>query len=295
MSGICGILRFDGTAVAERDLDRQMKALAHRGPDRAQLWAGGPAGLGHLLMRITHEDRFDAQPLHDGNVSLVADLRLDNRGDLAQALSIDAAVLTDMPDSALLLRAYRTWGANCVDHLLGDFAFAVWDGTQKTLTLGRDHMGQRHVFYTQGDGFFAFATEIKGLWALPQVPRILLEDTMVRRFLYEQPEDIAATGYGGIRAIPGGTVLTVSANGAVTVRRYWEPQADPPRAPRRNLLHRDLSPGRCGSRPMPIASRHQFGRVVHGRRLRLERHLCTGRSGRERTEAQVHRGVLCYA
>jgi asparagine synthase (glutamine-hydrolysing) len=227
VSGICGILQFDGASVAESDLDRQMARLAHLGPDRARAWSAGPVGLGHLMMRITREDAFDAQPLHDSDLALVADLRLDNREELAAALSINLSVLSNMPDSAILLAAYKKWGAGCVERLVGDFAFAVWDGTKKTLTLARDHMGQRHVFYHQGDGFFAFAAEIKGLWALPRVPRTLLEARLAQALLFDEPTDIGATDYHGISAIPGGTVLTVAADGAITSRRYWEPHADP--------------------------------------------------------------------
>jgi asparagine synthase (glutamine-hydrolysing) len=179
------------------------------------------------MMRITREDALDGQPLHEGALTLVADLRLDNREELAAALSIGVEALRDMADSALLIAAWKRWGADCVGHLIGDFAFAVWDATTRTLTIARDHMGQRHVFYTQGDGFFAFASEIKGLWALPQVPRVLLEDKMVRHFLRDEPDDIGATHYEGIRAVPGGTVLTVGPDGAATTRRYWEPHADP--------------------------------------------------------------------
>lgn len=209
------------------DLARQIARMKHLGPDRARNWTGGPAALGHLMMRITREDAFDAQPLHDGGLSLVADLRLDNREELAVKLSIDADALRDMSDSALLLAAYKQWGATCVEHLIGDFAFAVWDARARTLTLARDHMGQRHIFYHAGDGFFAFASEIKGLWALPQVPRVLLEERIVRRGLMEDEQDYGATLYEGIRGLPGGTVLAVAADGAIDLHRYWEPHADP--------------------------------------------------------------------
>jgi asparagine synthase (glutamine-hydrolysing) len=227
MSGICGIVRFDGQPVAERDLERQIKTLAHLGPDRTQTWLAGPVGLGHLMMRITREDALDPQPLRDGALALVADLRLDNREELAGALSIADVTLAAMPDSALLLSAYKEWGADCVEHLIGDFAFAVWDSVARTLTLARDHMGQRHIFYHRGEGFFAFASEIKGLWALPQVPRVLLEERTARKLLFDEPDDIGATDYEGIRAVPGGTVLTIGADGAAATRRYWEPHADP--------------------------------------------------------------------
>jgi asparagine synthase (glutamine-hydrolysing) len=222
------MFQFDGAPLAQRDLDRQMKRLAHLAPDRAKSWSAGTIGLGHLMMRITREDRIDAQPLHDAGLSLVADLRLDNREELAAALSIGARALAEMPDSALLLAAYKTWGAACVDHLLGDFVFAVWDAQQRTLTLARDHMGQRHVFYHKGEGFFAFATEVKGLWALPQVPRALMEARVAGGLLFDEPKDVgASSGFEGIRSLPGATVLTIGADGVISTRRYWEPHADP--------------------------------------------------------------------
>lgn len=227
MSGICGVFRFDGETVAQRDLDRQVARLSHLGPDRTHTWRAGPIGLGHLMMRITREDAFDSQPLCDGSLSLVADLRLDNREEIAEALSIDAAALATMPDSALLFAAYKKWGAECVERLIGDFAFAAWDAQKQTLTLGRDHMGQRHVFYHNGDGFFAFATEIKGLWALPRVPRTLLEAHAVHGWLFDEAPYVGATAYEGIRGVPGGTVVTINAEGGIASRRYWEPHADP--------------------------------------------------------------------
>jgi asparagine synthase (glutamine-hydrolysing) len=227
MSGICGLFRLDGAPVAERDLDRQMNALAHLGPDRARAWHGEAIGLGHLMMRITREDAFDAQPLHEGELSVVADIRLDNREELAQALSIETAKLTEMPDSALLSAAYKKWGLGCVEHMIGDFAFAVWDATAHRLTLGRDHMGQRHIFYHQGDRFFAFASEVKGLWALPQVSRVLLEDRVVQSLLFDEQNDVGATTFESIRAVPGGTVMTIAEDGEISSRRYWEPHADP--------------------------------------------------------------------
>lgn len=227
VSGICGIFQFDGRLVAESDLDRLMVRLAHLGRDRARIWRSGPIGLGHLMMRITREDAYDNQPLRDGELSLVADLRLDNREELAAALSIDEAALRDMPDSALLLAAYRKWGADCVEHLIGDFVFAVWDSDKKTLTLGRDHMGQRHVFYHQGEGFVAFAAEIKGLWTLPQVPRTLSEQGILGWLRSDNIWEPGASGYEGIRALPGGSLLTIDAGGFIATRRYWAPHADP--------------------------------------------------------------------
>jgi asparagine synthase (glutamine-hydrolysing) len=229
MSGICGIVRFGDDSVSQRDVERMMGAIAHRGPDRRAAWTDGPAGLGHLLMRVTAEDAFDVQPLHDrdAGLTLVADLRLDNREELADAVNVEPDRLERLPDSALLMAAFKRWGADCVEHLIGDFLFAMWDARARTLVLARDHMGQRHCMFHHGDGVFAFATEVKGLWTLPDVPRALDETHLARYLLADKRPRKAMTPFAGICGIPGGTIMTVGPDGALASRRYWQPQADP--------------------------------------------------------------------
>jgi asparagine synthase (glutamine-hydrolysing) len=229
MSAICGILRFDRAAVAMRDLDRMLNTMAHRVGDRRRAWAGDQVGLGHGLLRVTREDLFEAQPLHhpEIGVTLVADLRLDNREDLARSLGIDAGSLETLPDSALLLAAYHRWGEDCAAHLLGDFAFALWDGRRRRLVLGRDHMGQRQLFYHHGDGFFAFASEIKALWALPDVPRRLGDAAVGRLLMRDLTPRGGATVFDEVLSLPGGRIMTVDTDGRAQQTSYWEPQADP--------------------------------------------------------------------
>ena len=230
MSAIFGILRFDGGEAAARDLERMGNTLRHRGPDGRKFVIDGRGGIGHCLLRVNREDLFEAQPIRDraADLTLAADCRIDNREELARTFGIGAAELRDVPDSALVLRAYRKWGEECAEHLLGDFAFAVWDGRAGKLVLGRDHMGQRTIFYHKGENFFAFATEIKGLWTLADVPRQLLDQEIARFFhrtVRQRPE--GGTLYAGICAVPGGTVVVAGPDGAVKARRYWEPHPDP--------------------------------------------------------------------
>jgi asparagine synthase (glutamine-hydrolysing) len=224
MGGICGVLRFDGQAAARGDLEAQVRALAHLGPDGSQLICDGPLGLGALAMQVTHEDRLEAQPLADPETSvlLVADLRLDNREELAEALDIGTTRLASLPDSAVLLEAYLRWGEDCATRLVGDFAFAIWDPRSRRLTLGRDHVGQRQVFFHRGDGFLAFATEMKGLWALPDVPRALYEPGVAVNFLrLWHRRAPGQTKFEGIRGLPAATVFVIDADGAARERRYW--------------------------------------------------------------------------
>ena len=229
MSGVFGIVNIDGAAVSAADLDRQKGALKHLGPDRAEHWCGGQAGLGAMLMRVTGEDLFDRQPLRQDGLVFVSDARIDNREEVATALGIGEAALQDMPDSALLFAAFRAWRNGCVERLVGDFVFAVWDEAASTLTLARDHMGQRHVFFYPGKTFFAFATEKKGLWALPDVPRELPEAEIAEAMMLGSRLRSAGpmTAPNPVKWLPGGTILTLAANGVVTLNRYWAPRADP--------------------------------------------------------------------
>jgi asparagine synthase (glutamine-hydrolysing) len=229
MSGICGILRFDGGPVAARDLERLANALAHRGPDGVNFGVNGAVGLGHCLMRVTREDQYEAQPLHDREADLVvvADLRLDNRNALAPAFNIGAAVLSEVTDSALVVRAYSKWGEACAEHLLGDFAFAIWDGRSKKLVLGRDHMGQRSVVYYRNEQFFMFASETKALHTHPEAPRVVTDAQIGRLLMHDRTPREGGNLFEGINSLPAATVMIVGANGSLATRRYWQPQADP--------------------------------------------------------------------
>jgi len=229
MSGIFGLIRFDGENASSLILERMSNILRHRGPDRIKFAAFGSVGLGHCLMRVNREDYIDAQPLRDdaAGLVLVADCRIDNREALAGALGLGDDELALLADSALILRAYRRWGADCADRLLGDFAFALWDGARRELILARDAMGERALYYHRGDGFLAFATEIKALWAIPEIPRQLSEKEIGRHLLLLPSAGDGETFFESVTFAPGGHYLRVSAAGALTVTRYWEPHADP--------------------------------------------------------------------
>jgi asparagine synthase (glutamine-hydrolysing) len=230
MSAIFGILRFDGAYVSPRDLERMGNALAHFGPDGRRFAVEAAAGLGHCLMRVNREDLFERQPLQDreAGLTLVADCRIDNRAELAEAFGLSAADIRDMPDSAFILAAYKKWGEDAARHLLGDFAFAVWDGRAKKLVLARDHMGQRYVHYHRGKDFFAFATDIKGLWTLPDVPQQASIDKIGRRLMGGRRAPAPGkTLFDGIEGLPGASVMTIGGDGHAATRRYWEPHADP--------------------------------------------------------------------
>lgn len=226
MSSIFGIWNFDGRPVAESQLARMSDALTHRGIDDGGLWIGGEIGLGHGLRRITREDAFECQPLCDAQnrFVLIADLRLDNREELATALAIPPAQLARMADSALLLAAYARWEIDCASRLVGDFVFAVWHRQERKLILGRDHLGMRSLVFHKGDGKFAFASEPRALWMHPDVPRRLDEAGIARMLLHDMsPRPNGSDLFEGIESIAGGTIAIIDDQGRIARKCYWQP------------------------------------------------------------------------
>lgn len=227
MSAVFGISRFDGLQPRLADLERQSNALAHAGGDRAAIRIIGAAGIGHRLRRLTREDSLDDQPHTWGNLTVSADVRLDNREELAGAFGLDASALQKMPDCALIAEAYRRWGPSAPEHLIGDFAFAIWDEDRQELFAARDHMGQRPLYFHKSSDFIAFASDVRGLWAIGDVPREL----DIVALGYDLSRDRAArdrsTTFKGIEALAGGSSMLVSADGTIKHRRYWTPSAAP--------------------------------------------------------------------
>src|SRR5437762_10739731 len=116
--------------------------LAHRGSDALGVWCAGAIGLGHRLLVTTPESLSERLPALNTRAALAitADARIDNRCELMQALHISEPAAAD---SSLILAAYERWAERCVEHLLGDFAFAIWDARTQSLLCARDHFGVR--------------------------------------------------------------------------------------------------------------------------------------------------------
>jgi asparagine synthase (glutamine-hydrolysing) len=172
MSAISAVwVRASGMSLDPLRVDLE-SALPAFGSDRRSSVSSGGVALsycgGHNALP---EDRFDQQPLwsHDGSACLVADVRLDNRADLARELQLTKP--EELADAAILLEAWLRWGSTCLDHLTGAFAFAVWTPSRQELFAARDHTGERPLFYTRSYEFFALSSTTRGLLALPGVSR----------------------------------------------------------------------------------------------------------------------------
>ena len=227
MSGIVGVVRLDGTPVDERLLRRMTDSLAVRGPDGQQIWTDGPVGFGHALLRTAGRTSTDRQPLSlDGQVWITADVRLDARAELVRELRAHQIhPAEDASDAHLLLYAYRAWGEQSVDHLLGDFAFAIWDGCARQVFCARDHFGIKPFYYAEVPGAIVFSNTLGCVRMHPAVGDGLNEVAVGDFLLFGLNCDPATTTFAHIRRLVGGHTLTCD-EGARRTRRYWTVPTD---------------------------------------------------------------------
>ncbi|MGB1249575.1 MAG: asparagine synthase-related protein [Candidatus Promineifilaceae bacterium] len=230
MSGIYGIFRKDGAPVSAESMAEIRKPIAFWGRDGADEWRADCIGLGHLMLHTTPESLHERLPIvhpHRPKLVITADARLDNRASLCRTLSIPQAQHATIGDSLLILLAYERWGKTCVHHICGDFAFAIWDGEQRTLFCARDITGVRPFLYYDSSQFFVFASDIRGLLACPQIPRRLREDLIAARLQYLTVfAEKRLSYYEGIVKIPAAHTLTVSEQTA-HLSQYWRPEDAP--------------------------------------------------------------------
>ena len=222
MSGIVGVFFRNGRPVERRLVQQMIAAVSHRGPDGTGLWCQGSVGLGHVLLQTSPESGQARLPVTSRNGALVltADVRLDNRAELTHALACDSPQESPRTDSQLILAAYEKWGLDCAARLLGDFAFAIWDANERRLVCVRDHMGVKPLYNYVRPHVFAFASEMRALWCLPEVPRQVNEVRVAEYLAVLESEDKQATFYRDIQRLPNAQHLSVTSD-KCQCQTYW--------------------------------------------------------------------------
>jgi asparagine synthase (glutamine-hydrolysing) len=225
MSGIAGIIRFDGAPVGADQIAKITGAMAPRGPDGIHHWTGGSVALGHCMLRTTPESQEEVQPLtnEDGTIVLVMDGRLDNREELKQELIRRGIAVRNRSDAELVLGAYELWHDDSPSHLLGDFAFAVWDARRQELFCARDHVGAKLFCYFSGETFLAFASDEEAFFDVPEVSREPNEDCIIEMLIPSfNGYDLDASCLKDIVTLQPGKSLCVRRTGQKVIRTYWQ-------------------------------------------------------------------------
>lgn len=224
MSSVVALFAQNDRPVNPELARSMLAARPERSPDGITVWQEGPVALGHGLLCLLPEESREQRPLRDGELTLAADIRLDNRRELAEDLGVAREQISAMSDSRLLLLAYRRWGTDCLPHLLGDFAFVLWDGTRRRLFAARDPLGERSLCYTIAGDVCLIASDVSHLLGYPGLPRAI-NDNRIAAYLALLFDNLQESYYRDIFYVRPGHGLVADGNG-IRHWRYWayEPQ-----------------------------------------------------------------------
>ena len=171
MAAIAGVIRFDGAPVAGALVQRIAARMAHRSPHGIHVHDGATCAFGFGALHAAPQSHLDAQPepLPDGG-RLVVDGRIDDREALAHALGIEHADVHSMGDARLFAQAWLRWREELGRHVLGDYALAVWEPARSRLSLLRDRVGVRPLYWARTPSMLAFASEPEALLGVEGIP-----------------------------------------------------------------------------------------------------------------------------
>ena len=225
MCGICGWLGAE--PIPKETLVRMTRSLAHRGPDDEGIYLDGNVGLGFRRLSIIDLEA-GQQPMsnRDGNVWIVFNGEIYNYQELRQRLLNEGHEFRTNSDTETILHLYERHGTDCLEHLRGMFAFAIWDARRQRLFAARDRLGQKPFYYTVRNGELLFGSEIKALLAadpsLARLDRAALDEYLTLR-LISAPRSM----FADVQKLPPAHYLTFDRESGLKVKRYWDLPYEP--------------------------------------------------------------------
>jgi asparagine synthase (glutamine-hydrolysing) len=226
MCGICGAVALNGKLEMEPGVPQRMiGALRHRGPDEFGAWADDRVFLGHARLSII-DLKSGQQPMAalDGRLQLVFNGEIFNYIELRDQLVGLGHEFATTSDTEVILKAYRQWGAACVEHFNGQFAIVLYDLDAQRIFMARDRFGIRPLFHARCGDRLLFASEIKALGAWPDFSLSLDPDALTEIFNYwvNVPP---ATAFRNVQQLPPGHLAIHDLQtGDHKLHRYWHPQ-----------------------------------------------------------------------
>lgn len=228
MCGIVGIYNLQTDKTVELQVLTAMRdTMVHRGPDGGGLWISddGRIGLAHRRLSIIDLDPRAAQPMcnEDGSVWVTFNGEIYNHLSLRTELEITGHHFkTDHSDTEVLVHGYEEWGINgLLKRLDGMFSIGIWDQHCKRLTLVRDRMGVKPLYFSLQHGVLRFASEIKAILADPEVERDV-DPMAMYHYLSFLTTPAPMTMFKGIFKLPAGYYMEVESDGTLHAHQYWD-------------------------------------------------------------------------
>lgn len=224
MSGIAG---YYNTTGSDQLLHAMTALMAHRGPDGEGYFRDDTCGLGHRALALGDDDAV-AQPLasSDGRYVLCYDGEIFNAAALRQELVAAGCAFETTSAAETALQAFAHWGNSCFDRFEGAWALACYDKAERRLTLCRDHLGVKPIYFAEphaaaGGPALIFGSEIKPVFLSGLIPREPNERAIYRYLRFRAHDDTAETFFAGIRKLLPGQMLVIDPSG-VTIRAYTD-------------------------------------------------------------------------
>ena len=216
MSAIFGIINKSGALVDKALADKMQTSLLPRAVDGKNIYHNGNIMFGHHKLIVHSRQTNEQQPLDYNDCIITSDARIDNIEELTKELELTSS--TNITDSFIILNAYKKWGNDCVNHLEGEFAFAIWNKLTKTFYGASDHIGFRTFYYYENAEIFAFASEIKAIESIKTEP---LEINKESFFDYFTNIHHPITYDKNIHVLQSAHYLLLTENSRVKIKRYW--------------------------------------------------------------------------
>ncbi len=222
MSAIFGIFHTNRRSVEASDLVRMQERNRHYGRDGESIYQEEEIGLGCCISSIKSGSRKENPIYYDETyqITLICDALLYNENELKSELDLDEEA--EVATQGLLIKAYLKWGEDCVKHLNGDFAFAIWERRQRRLMIFRDHLGVRPMYYFFDGSTFAFSTDYRALLALSFVPKSLNKVMLYALLSDTYHIDPGITYFEQISRLPQAHRIRVDETG-LELKKYWTP------------------------------------------------------------------------
>src|SRR5438874_224129 len=223
MCGIAGVMKFGHDVRVESSVIRQMcAAMVHRGPDDEGVYTDGRIGIGMRRLSII-DVAGGHQPISNeiGTVWIVFNGEIYNHSELRQQLEPRGHRYRTNSDTETIVHLYEEYGRDCVQHLRGMFAFAIWDRRLRRLFIARDRLGIKPLYYFYDDKKFIFGSEIKAILAYPGIKPEFNQSTLAEylAFGYIAGQE---TMFTGICKLPPGNTLEIDDAGKIKVESYWD-------------------------------------------------------------------------
>lgn len=223
MCGIAGILNFKGAPIERALLEKMSEPLSRRGPDGGKIYQENPIGFAHRRLGIIDLDSRADQPFHDADTgnTIVFNGTIYNYRELRAVLKDKGYTFHTESDTEVLLQAYQAWGEKCLDHLIGMFAFAIWDRQKQKLFVARDRLGIKPLYFSHDQNNFIFGSNTQSLLASKLVDTNINPTAL--QFMYTLHAVVPApyTIFKGIQKLKPAHYMWVDMKGKAEEHQYW--------------------------------------------------------------------------